>query len=182
MELKLEQDGLLKEMEYIETKRVARGLYTDMVNYIELFRRGEAKAADFVSLYTTLMQSRLDLPAGVFADLRGFAGDFLQHLGGYLAYVACLNRDKMWMDTFDTAQDYFESYADAYYHPPAADWKDALYLPTDPLSRDHQAFEAAVKAQYEENMESDYWAFPYERIAGAAYARLEEILKGYLVD
>lgn len=135
-----------------------------------------------MTLYTTLMQSRLDLPVGVFADLQGFFADFLQHLPCYLSFKRYLHARKTGIEEFADAEECVESYVDAYYNPPAAEWAKDLYLLTNCISAEHQAFIRSLKAQYEASLEEENWAFPNVEIVQAAYARMELLFKEYLVD
>lgn len=60
-------------------------------------------------------------------------------------------------------------------------WFENLYISIDERSGDCAAFEKASKQQFRWDSEEDLWSVPNEILINAAYDRLEEILKDYLV-
>lgn len=180
----------IKAVDFSATKNTVRDIYIRMADYIELFRMvgvnnldTELLVTEFPSLYASIMHSRLDLPKEVFNNLSNFAINYLQQLNCYLMFYAAVADDDGCLPDYITSADkFFEQYSTAYLCPDLFPWFENLHISIDERSKDCSIFEEAARQQFRWDSEENLWSVPNEILINSAYARLEEILKDYLVQ
>lgn len=179
----------IKAVDFSATRNTVRDIYIRMADYIELFRtvgvnnqNTDLLVNAFPPLYSAIMHARLDLPKDIFQNLSSFAVNYLQQLICYrMFYEVVADDDGCLPDYIDTADKFFSEYSAAYICPEMYPWCENLYVSIDEKSGDCSEFGRASKQQFRRDSEDDLWSITNEILINAAYDRLEEILKDYLV-
>lgn len=182
-------------IDFSSTKNTVRSIYSQMSTYIELFRMTMASNSPvdplkplLITLYTSFMQLRFDLPHNVFNKLCSFTANYLQQMGCLLKFEEFIQTegafynnfgDEIFTEDIESPEGYYTTYSNAYECPPCAPWSDFLYVSVDPNSVEYGTFMRAVMKDFEYCDELS--SIHNEILINTAYSMLEDILEEYLV-
>lgn len=178
----------IKAVDFSETKNTVRDLYIRMVDYIEMFRAVSVNYMDneplveaFPSLYTALMYARLDLPKEMMYNLSGFAINYLQQMYCFIKFTECVEDGEFISSRPRSGEEFFEAYSTAFVVPDICPWFENRYISIDAENENFILFEETVKKHFWNNGMENFCDIPNETIVNAAYTRLEEIFRDYLM-
>ena len=178
----------IKAVDFSTTKNTIRDIYIRMCDYIESFRAASAHGTDenlltsvFPAMYRAIIYARLDLPKALFDQLASFAVNYLQQMPCFDEYQSAVMDGGCFLNELDTEDKYWGAFTADYECLPCTPWFNDLYISIDSDTEDCALFQTAVKNQFKADSEGELWGIHNEMIINTAYARLEAILKEYMV-
>lgn len=180
----------IKAVDFTETKNTVRDIYVRMADYIELFRTTSANYMTdellvemFPALYTAIMHSRLDLPQEIFTNLTSFAINYLQQMSFFIRFNEEIDEGNFASRAnIHSADEYYEAFSSAYLVPEICPWFENRFISVDEENEDFRIFANALRKHFEWDSQYNFYDVPNEILINTAYARLEEILKDYLIQ
>ena len=135
----------------------------------------------FPSLYAALMYSRLDIPKEMLRNLSSFAVNYLQQMYCFIKFTECIEDGEFISSRPRSSEEFFEAYSTAFVVPDICPWFEDRYISIDESNEDFALFEDTLKRHFIADAEN-FYDIPNETIINAAYTRLEEIFKDYLMQ